>query len=79
MQESLAKRGINVANMMMQFDEPLDPRDIARDILKTARERDYGTVVVGRHAFSGLKRLFHHHVGEELVRAGQGIAIWVVG
>ena len=42
------------------------------------QERDYGTVVVGRHSFCGLKRLFQHHVGEELVRTGKGITIWVV-
>lgn len=75
---SLAERGIDVTALVLQFDEPLDPKQVARDILKTAKEGDYGTVVVGRHSFSGLKRLFQHHIGEELVRIGQGLTVWVV-
>ena len=78
MQEYLTERGIHVDNRMMQFDEPLNPREIARDVLEAARAHDYGTVVVGRHAFSWLKRLVQYHVGEELVRTGQGVTIWVV-
>ena len=39
---------------------------------------DYGTVVVGRQSFSGLKCWFGHHVSEELIRAEKKIAIWVV-
>jgi nucleotide-binding universal stress UspA family protein len=74
----LSQRRIDVAELLVQFDEPLDPRAIARDILKTARERDYATVVIGRHSFSGLKHWFQHHVSEELVRTGQGFTIWVV-
>jgi nucleotide-binding universal stress UspA family protein len=74
----LAERGINVTAFMVQFEEPLDPKNITNHILKTAAEEDYGTVVVGCHAFSGLKRLFQHHVGEDLVRRGRGMSIWVV-
>jgi hypothetical protein len=62
----------------VQFDEPLNGQKIAEDILHTARTRDYGTVVVGRHGFAGLKRFFGHHVAEELVRIGKGKTIWVV-
>jgi nucleotide-binding universal stress UspA family protein len=75
---SLAEKGIDVIDLQVQFDEPLDPKHVARDILKTAKERDYGTVVVGRRSFSGLRHLFQHHVGEELARTGSGITIWVV-
>jgi nucleotide-binding universal stress UspA family protein len=78
MRGTLAESGIDVTDLLVRFDEPLDPKHVARDILKAAKERDYGTVVVGGHSFSGLKSLFQHHVGAELVRTGQGITIWVV-
>lgn len=58
--------------------EPLDPKNITEHILTIAKERDYGTLVVGRHSFPGLKRLFGNHVAGELVRSGDGFTIWVV-
>jgi nucleotide-binding universal stress UspA family protein len=75
----LAEKGIDAAVLLVQFEEPLDRKTIADHILKTAAERDYGTVVVGRHLFSLWENLFQRHVGEELVRTGEGITIWVVG
>jgi nucleotide-binding universal stress UspA family protein len=78
MKKTLVDNGIDVAALFVKFDEPLDPKQIADDILKTASERDYGTVVVGRHTLSGLKRWFQHYVGEELVRIGKGVTVWVV-
>ncbi len=78
LQAILTERGIDVAALLVRFEEPLDRKHIANDVLKIAQERDYGTVVVGRHSFSGLRRLFQHHVGEELVRTGKGVTIWVV-
>ncbi|MGE3806802.1 MAG: universal stress protein [Gemmataceae bacterium] len=74
----VAERGIEVLGLFVQFEEPLDKTHVSRAILDSAREHDCGTVVVGRHSFSGLKRFFRHHVGEELVRSGEGISIWVV-
>jgi nucleotide-binding universal stress UspA family protein len=68
LQGILAERGIDVAAQMVQFEEPLDPKHITHHILATAKERDYGTVVMGQKCFSGLKRLFRHHVGEEIIR-----------
>jgi nucleotide-binding universal stress UspA family protein len=78
LQGMLAERGIDVAALLVQFEEPLDPKHITHHVLKTAKEQNYATVVVGQRAFSGLKRLFRHHVGEELVRTGEGITTWVV-
>lgn len=78
LQGIFAERRIDVAAQLVQFEEPLEPTNIAQHVLKTAKERDYGTVVVGWHSFSGLQRLFRHHVGEELVRTGKGVTIWVV-
>ena len=78
LQGILNDRKIDVAVQLVQFEEPLDPKHITNHILKIAAERDYGTVVVGRHSFSGLKRFFRHYVGEKLVRTGNGVTIWVV-
>jgi hypothetical protein len=74
----LDERAVDVIAQVVQFQEPLDARRIARDALNMARERGYGTIVVGRHSFAGLRRLFSHDVGEELVRTGEGVTVWVV-
>jgi nucleotide-binding universal stress UspA family protein len=78
LQGILAERGTDVTASLVQFEEPLDPKTITTHLLKIAAEQEYGTVVVGWHSFSGLQRLFRHHVGGELVRMGQGLTIWVV-
>jgi nucleotide-binding universal stress UspA family protein len=78
LQRSLSDGGIDVAELLVQFEEPLDAKNTTHHILKTAVEGDYGTVVVGRRTFSGLKRLFRHHVAEELIRAAEGVTVWVV-
>lgn len=76
--ETLAERGIDVAALLVQFDEPLNAKSITEHILSTAKKHDYGTAVVGRDSFGGLIHFFKHHVGEELVRHGEGLTIWVV-
>jgi nucleotide-binding universal stress UspA family protein len=78
LQGILTETKIDVTARLVQFEEPLDPKHITIHILKIAVERDYGTVVVGRHAFSGLKRFFQHDVAEQLVRTGEGVTVWVV-
>jgi nucleotide-binding universal stress UspA family protein len=78
LQAVLAERHIDVVARLVQFAEPLDATNVTAHILQTAKEQDYGTVVVGRQGFGGLKRLFRHHVGEELTRTGKGFTIWIV-
>ncbi len=78
MESILSRHGIDVADLVVEFEEPLDRRNIADDILEAARERDCGTVVVGRDSFTGWQRLFRHHVAEDLVDEGKGLSIWVV-
>jgi hypothetical protein len=78
LQAVLAERQVKVVSQLVEFEERLTPKTVASHLLKTARERDYGTVVVGRKSWSGLKSFLAHHVGEELVRTGDGITIWVV-
>lgn len=78
-QPILTAKGIEVNAQMVRFEEPLDRRNVAHEILRAAREHNYGTIVVGRRSFSAWQRLFNRHVGEELVRAGTEAAIWIVG
>jgi nucleotide-binding universal stress UspA family protein len=47
------------------------------ELLKLAREEQYGTVVVGRTALPWYRELFHHHLAEQLVRHGEGLSVWV--
>jgi K+-sensing histidine kinase KdpD len=61
-----------------EFATSLSGEAAVTNILEAARTNQCGTVVVGRQSFSWLQELFQHHVGEELVRRGQGFAIWVV-
>jgi nucleotide-binding universal stress UspA family protein len=78
LQDTLARKGTEVIGLFVQFEEPLTKKAVVRAILQTARKQGCGTIVVGRHCFSGWQRLFRGHVGEELVREGKGTTIWVV-
>ncbi|HLW65487.1 MAG TPA: universal stress protein [Gemmataceae bacterium] len=78
MQSILTRRGIAVTGRFVEFQEPLDADTITKAILDAAKEHHCGTVVVGRKSFSGWQRLFRKQVAEELVRDGEGIAVWVV-
>jgi len=78
-QALLVEKAIDVTVLLVQFEEPLNRKNIADHVLHTARERGYGTVVVGRHLFSLWESWFQQHVGERLVRTGEGMTIWVVG
>jgi hypothetical protein len=62
LQGILAERGTDVTASLVQFEEPLDPKTITTHLLKIAAEQEYGTVVVGWHSFSGLRRLFRHQL-----------------
>jgi nucleotide-binding universal stress UspA family protein len=78
LQKIVVDKGIDVMGLFVQFEEPLDKKHVTCAILNSAKEHDCGTVVVGRHSFSGLNRFFRHHIGEELVRSGEAVTIWVV-
>jgi nucleotide-binding universal stress UspA family protein len=78
LQETIAEKGIDVMGLFVQFEEPLNKKRVTSAILDAARDHRAGTIVVGRHGCSGWNRLFHHYVGEELIREGKGVTIWVV-
>jgi nucleotide-binding universal stress UspA family protein len=77
-QAVLSSKGIEVRLLPVKWEEPLDHKNLAQDILQTARQGDYGTVVVGRNCYSRWQRLFHHPVADDLVREGCGLTVWVV-
>jgi hypothetical protein len=77
-QAILARRGIEATALPVQWEEPLDNKNLTHDILRKAREGGYGTVVVGRKSWSGWKRLFRQHLADALVSEGKGLTIWVV-
>jgi hypothetical protein len=48
------------------------------ELIGTARKQNCGTIAVGRESYSSFKEMFHHHVGEELVRQAPGFAVRVI-
>jgi nucleotide-binding universal stress UspA family protein len=56
----------------------MDASRATQEILKLARSRKCGTVVIGRDSLSWLGELIHGDPAEELVRQGKGFTIWVV-
>jgi nucleotide-binding universal stress UspA family protein len=52
--------------------------NIAHTILDEARNGGFGTIVVGRHGATGIKRFFGEDVTDQLLRNGSGFTLWVV-
>jgi nucleotide-binding universal stress UspA family protein len=61
-----------------QIVDTVNTQDTVLDILEAARAQQWGTVVVGRESFHGLKALVTSHVGDTLIRQAQGLTVWVV-
>lgn len=74
----LVAAGVPDQVLETQFGISANPDDLASDILDEARENGFGTVVVGRRSFSGLKELFEHHQTDDMVRQGRGLTLWIV-
>jgi nucleotide-binding universal stress UspA family protein len=70
--------GVSTDMITTIFAESIHRPDVVRELLETAHKQNCGTIVVGRESHPTFKKMFHHHVGEELVRKGQGFSIWVV-
>jgi nucleotide-binding universal stress UspA family protein len=51
---------------------------LVTEILEAAQAEKCDTIVVGRETFTGLDRIFKHHVADDLIRRGQGYTVWVV-
>jgi nucleotide-binding universal stress UspA family protein len=76
--EILIQGGLSPHDISTSFSSPIHRPDVAHEILTVAQTFQCGTLVVGRHTRSWIRELLSTHVGEDLVRKGQGFAIWVV-
>lgn len=74
----LLQGGLSPNTVSTSFSSPIHRPDVAQEILQVAQTWKCGTLVVGRHTRSWIKEIRSTHVGEALVRKGQGFAIWVV-
>ena len=74
----LIRSGLSPTEVSTSFSSPIHRPDVAYEILKAAEAWKCGTLVVGRHPRSWIRELRSTHVGEDLIRKGQGFAIWVV-
>jgi hypothetical protein len=76
--EILSRKGVPPENITTGFSQSIHRPDVVRELLEAAHHYQCGTIVVGREMYSSLKETFHRHVGEELVRQAQGVAVWVI-
>jgi len=53
-------------------------RSPADDILKEARDNDFGTIVLGRRGLSGFKEFFMGSVTSKVMCRSLGLATWIV-
>jgi nucleotide-binding universal stress UspA family protein len=74
----LGKAGVSPDVVHREFSTSIHRPDVARDVLEAAHKWKCSTVVAGRHSFPWLKEHLGHHVGEDLIRKGQGFAIWII-
>lgn len=70
--------GVPARAITSQFYAPISGENLISDILLTAQTDHCDTIVVGRETFSGLQRVFRHHVADDLIRRGHNHTIWVV-
>lgn len=74
----LYRIGALPAMVSVVFSQSIHRPDIVGELIRTARKQNCGTIAVGRESYSSFKEMFHHHVGEELVRQAPGFAVWVI-
>jgi nucleotide-binding universal stress UspA family protein len=53
-------------------------RSAANDILKEAKDKDYGTIVLGRRGLSAVKEFFMGSVATSVLNQASGLAVWIV-
>ncbi len=53
-------------------------RSVADDILKEARDNEYGTIVLGRHGRSMMQGFIFGSVTNKVLHQSAGLAIWIV-
>ncbi|HEY7320369.1 MAG TPA: universal stress protein [Candidatus Binatia bacterium] len=76
--ELLRKAHVPEDAMTIQFASAYNVDALVTEILDAAQANNCDTIVVGRETFTGLDRIFKHHVADDLIRRGRGYTIWVV-
>jgi len=75
----LLDAGVSSSAVTYYIDEDVFPGESLADALRrAARDRGCRTIALAREHLGGIHEFFHHHVSEELVREGEGIAVWVI-
>jgi len=75
----LLEHGFTDRQVIEDVCQPVQDRDdVVQVILEAAKERNCGTIVVGRRTLPWWQELFARHVSEELVRKAEHCAVWVV-
>lgn len=75
----LMDAGVPSSAVAYYFDEDVSPGESLADALRrTALKRGCRTIALAREHLSGIHEFFHRHASEELIREGDGIAVWVV-
>ncbi len=64
--------------MTTRFASASNADTLVSEILEAAQAENSDTIVVGRETFTGLDRIFKHHVADDLIRRGHGYTVWVV-
>ena len=74
--EILLKAGLSEEQITTKVTE--SSRSAADDILKEARDNDYGTIVMGRRGLSAVKKFFMGSVTTSVLNRSTSLAIWIV-
>ena len=74
--EILLKAGLNASQITTKVVD--GSRSAANDIVEEARNKDYGTIVMGRRGLSGMKEFFMGSVSAKVLQNSAGMAVWIV-
>ena len=57
---------------------PVFQGEPADDIFKEAKEKGYGTIVMGRRGISGFKEFVFGSVTKRILNQSTGLSVWIV-
>jgi nucleotide-binding universal stress UspA family protein len=75
-QENLEKAGVAPARISTKHT--LQSHSRAGDIIRQAKDGDYGTIVMGRRGFSKLYEFLMGRVTNKVLSRAEGFAVWIV-
>ena len=75
-QESLEKAGVLPARISTKYTRQSHTR--AGEILREAKDGDYGTIVMGRRGLSKVHEFLMGRVTSKLLSRAEGFAVWIV-